>query len=145
MTSILVYKPERYHDKIQTNENGIPIIPPTLCRTVRLKKLSKNNHEGLSNYLSSYSFIKKVKIQDNQIYVKVFIDKLDHLYEPIHRIFRDGIHTLSTKIWKIEQSNKLMTHFEAEKFINNDFCSILNYYICCDGKYNYITYIIYMH
>ena len=38
MTSILVYKPERHPDANQTNELGIPIIPPTLCRTVNLKK-----------------------------------------------------------------------------------------------------------
>ena len=48
------------------------------------------------------------------------------------------------KIWKIEQSNKFMTSLEADKFINNDFCSTLNYYFCFDSKYDYITYIIHM-
>ena len=132
MTSILVYKPERHPDANQTNELGIPIIPPTLCRTINLKKLLKNDHEGLKDYLYNYSFIKKIKIRNNKIYVKVFVDKVDHVYEHIQRIFRDGIHTLSNKIWKIENSIKFMTNREAEKFINNNICSTLNYYICCD-------------
>ena len=42
MTSILVYRPERHPDGNQINELGIPIIPPTLCRTVNLKKLLHN-------------------------------------------------------------------------------------------------------
>jgi len=144
MTSILMFKPERHPEANQTNELGIPIIPPTLCRTINLKKLFKNNQEGLQDYLYSYSFVKKIKIRNNLIYVKVFVDKVDNVYDQIQRIFRDGIHTLSTKIWKIEQSDKFMTSLEAEKFICRDFCSTINYYICCDSKYDYITYIIYM-
>tara|TARA_Y100000389_G_C17452034_1_gene515524 strand:- start:165 stop:602 length:438 start_codon:yes stop_codon:yes gene_type:complete len=145
MTSILVYKPERHPGEIQTTENVLPVIPPKLSRSVILKKLINQDHEGLSDYLYDYSFIKKVKIQNNQLYVKVFVDKVDYVYEQIQRIFRYGIPTLSTKIWKIEVSNNFMTSLEAEKFINKDFCSNLNYYICCDTKYDYITYIIYMH
>lgn len=144
MTSILVYRPERHPDGNKINELGIPIIPPTLCRTVNMKKLLHNNREGLKDYLNSYSFIKKIIIRNNKLYVKVFVDKVDHVHEHIQRIFRDGIHTLSNKIWKIENSIKFMTNLEAEKFINNDFCSTLNYYFCFDSKYDYITYIIHM-
>ncbi|MDA9216329.1 hypothetical protein N9O88_00700 [bacterium] len=145
MTSILVYKPERHPDEIQTTKNVLPVITSKLSRSVIMKKLLNNDRDGLRNYLYDYSFIKKIKIKNNQLYVKVFVDKVDYVYNQIQRIFRCGIPTLSTKIWKIEVSNKFMTSLEAEKFINKDFYSTLNYYISCDSKYDYITYIIYMH
>ena len=41
MTSILMFKPERHPEANQTNKLGIPIIPPTLCRTINLKNYYK--------------------------------------------------------------------------------------------------------
>ena len=55
MTSILVYKPERHSDEIQTTKNVLPVITSKLSRSVIMKKLLDNDHDGLRNYLYDYS------------------------------------------------------------------------------------------
>ena len=142
MTSVILYKPCCHPDNIPA-ANEIPKVPPTLCRTLAMEsKLATDSREGIKYYLLNYSFVDAVVIKNDQIIVKVYIDKVDYVYDQIERIFKEGIHTLSSKIWRVSKYKQFMTSSGADIILKKNICNCCKFYCCLDSKYDYIVYVI---
>ena len=142
MTSVILYKPCCHPDNIPA-ANEIPKVPPTLCRTLAMEsKLLTDSREGIKYYLLNYSFVDAVVIKNDQIIVKVYIDKVDYVYDQIERIFKEGIHTLSSKIWRVSKYKQFMTSSGADIILKKNICNCCKFYCCLDSKYDYIVYVI---
>ena len=142
MTSVILYKPCCHPDNIPA-ANEIPKVPPTLCRTLAMEsKLPTDSREGIKYYLLNYSFVDAVVIKNDQIIVKVYIDKVDYVYDQIERIFKEGIHTLSSKIWRVSKYKQFMTSSGADIILKKNICNCCKFYCCLDSKYDYIVYVI---
>lgn len=143
MSTLLLFKPCCHPSNNIRPDSGVPIIPPTLCRSLNLhSRLAEDSKIGLVNYLYRYLFVKEAVIVGDQIMVKVNVEKNYQVLNATDLLFKEGLHTLSNKIWRVSRNIELLTNGEADFYINKNLINYFKKYCCCDSRYDYLVYVI---
>jgi hypothetical protein len=137
----LIHKPECLPSNIDAN--GFPILSPRLYRTYNIGLPESNTTYGVVNHLNSLSYVDDVvEIQTGKIAVKACIsDRYSVVL--LDKLFREGVHTMSEKIWKVSKYIDAMTSVAADYILYET----IKYYHITDflGDHavkNYIVYLI---
>jgi hypothetical protein len=137
----LIYKPECLPSNIDVN--GFPIRSPRLYRTYNIGLPESNTVSGILNHLNSLSYVDDaVEIQTGKIAVK---SRISDIYSVVllDKLFREGVHTMSEKIWKVSKYINEMTSIVSDYILYEN----INNYRVTDflgdhADKNYVVYII---
>ena len=114
----LIHKVECHPSNI--DDRGFPILSPRLYRTCAFGLPDSNTMSGIISHLNMKCYIDDaIEIQPGRIAVKT---RISDTYSTIllDKLFREGVHTMSEKIWKVSKYKKRMTSVEADYILYNN-------------------------
>lgn len=116
----IIYKPENHPSNI--GDDGIPILSPRLRRTINIGLPKTNTIQGVIDHLSKFCFIEASLMCPGRISIKARFSAIEtdnsSSISHIDMMFRDGVHTLSNKIWIVSKHDTMMTSAEADVILN---------------------------
>ena len=108
----LIHKLEYLQSNIDAN--GMPILTPRLYRTCAFGLPDSNTLSGVISHLNIKCYVEDaIELQPGKIAVKT---RISDTYSAIllDKLFREGVHTMSEKIWKVSKYKQRMTSVEAD-------------------------------
>ena len=142
MLTTLIHKPENLPSNI--GEDGIPILSPRLYRSCAFDFPMTNTIQGVIDELNLKCYVEDaVQVMPEQIAVKARVDDSMYSASWIDAMFREGVHNMSSKIWKVSKYNGQVTSADADSILykNTKKYHMTDFLEDSDEK-NYIVYII---
>lgn len=131
----ILYKPDNLPSNIDAN--GIPILSPRLYKTCNIGKPIHNTTQGIIEHLKTCYFVENVlMLNEQQIAVKS-VSIYDYSEYLIDKLFIEGVHTLSSKIWKATKYEELLTSDNADRILHQ--CPLLE---TTQSKKEFMVYVI---
>ena len=118
MMEILIHKIECLPSNI--DGNGLPVLSPRLYRTCAFGLPESDTMSGVISHLNMKCYVDDaIEIQPGRIAVKT---RISNTYSSIllDKLFREGAHTMSAKIWKVSKYKHRMTSVAADYILYND-------------------------
>ena len=117
MMEILIHKIECLPSNIDAD--GFPTLSPRLYRTCAFGLPDSNTISGIISHLNMKCYVDDVvELQPGKIAVKT---RISDMYSTIllDKLFREGVHTMSEKIWKVSKYKQQMTSIAADYILHN--------------------------
>jgi hypothetical protein len=99
---------------------GFPILSPRLYRTCSFGLPDSDTIQGVIFHLNMKCYVEDaIEIHPGQIAVKT---RISDTYSTLllDKLFREGAHTMSGKIWKVSKYKHLMTSVTADYILYNN-------------------------
>lgn len=137
MLTTLIHKPEILPHNI--GDDGIPLLSPRLYRSWAVDFPITNTIGGVIQHLNQQCYVNyAVQISPEQIAVKTIVDNT-YSASWIDAMFREGVHNMSPKIWRVSKYNGPIIKSDADFIL---YKNMANHHMTeVDEKYN-IIYII---
>ena len=114
----LIHKLECLPSNIDAD--GFPIRSPRLYRTCTFGLPDSNTIQGVISHLNMKCYVDDaVEIHPGRIAVKT---RISDMYSAIllDKLFREGVHTMSEKIWKVSKYKQQMNSIVADYILYNN-------------------------
>lgn len=141
MLTTIIHKPENLPSNI--GEDGLPILSPRLHRSCAFDIPMNNTIQGVIDELNLKCYVDDaVQVTPEQIAVKARVDSTCSA-SWIDAMFREGVHNMSSKIWKVSKYNGRVTSADADSILYKNMKKYhMTDFLEDPAEKNYVVYII---